>query len=297
MNPLHEMQAYHRQAFGVPADPLDAVLTGLLTDTPAAVLECAVRHSPEGQEAGRYRVGYLDREVATGADGLPEFLAQVEAVGGGRLDRSLLDGILACVGGRWHTAAALGFGLCRTARRERCKVKCYFLFWDAPAAVAKTLAAAHQAVCLTAGEIPTQNLLCGVNLYFDGRTDVEVYLHYDPRPASTFHSPRTGNLSPRARDLAAHCSDVQLSFDAGGEAVLHFHPRHPLRFAQTIGSRPLAGILSRMLAFEHLAQRRKYAAHLAYTVSLRPGEVEAMAFENAGLSYYLMLAAPVGGRR
>jgi LynF/TruF/PatF family peptide O-prenyltransferase len=170
MNPLLQIYTLYKKDFGLEKNRFLGVFERTLLEFPCSILEWAPQISPENVHAARFRVGYSGDYRSLGLNLICRYLDQLSEYENVRLNRGILDQIivkdldLSRVG-------KLGVGVDFPENMKDPKVKIYLTIKDYPEKWAQVLAF-HPPV--DGIDAYPMNDTFGINIYFDGRTDIEM---------------------------------------------------------------------------------------------------------------------------
>lgn len=290
-NPLAWLCDYHCRAFHIRENTLLHRFRHLLNESPCTVIECAPTVSVRDVHAGRLRAGY-DRHIETGLASVLRFVAATNRREGIRLDRSLLDRAVE----RWFDRSrttALGIGIDCRQHPEISKIKCYFRLIDAPDAVGEVLAL-HRPAIHPADYRIHDRLIFGIEMYFDGKTAIEIYplLDYGDLQNGAWMN-RLG-FSPEAARWIAASTSLIVSFAPDGKRILHFYPRHPTRFVRMTRLRHLANAYSHVQIAEHLTAGWEVPHRFNTIFTMAEDDIGAKGISPVTLQYSLTLLEAIG---
>jgi len=283
MNPLIRMYAFHKKEFGLEDNKFLRLFEELLSEPPCSVLECSSEISPKGIHAARLRLGYQEEDIQKGLDASYRFLNGIAACEGVRLNHKILDGI---VDKRLSLSRIpqMGIGLDYREEIHDSKVKYYFLIREYPEKVNQVLSL-HPPVDTIDAYLNHEEFMFAINMDFSGRTSVEIY------PLLRRQDLRDGalveklNLRDPVLAFIEECSGLHISFQAGGERVLHFHPRNPTRFVHLIGNRRLSLFYSNVQILKFFFGRWKIKEAVSVIISLIEDEIMSKNIQNINLHY------------
>ena len=285
MTPLIRMYQFHKKEFGLEDNNFLRLFEELLSRPPCSILECSAKISPEGIHAARVRLGYEQRDIREGLDQIYHFLARIEGCDKVLLDRSILYRI---VDKELDVSRvmATGVGLDHRENGKDSKVKCYFMIRECPEKVDQVLPI-HWPVDHIRDYLIHKVLMFGIDMYFDGRTGIEIYPFLDSQDLRNatlleklkFRDPLLGFIE--------ECSTLHISFEDGGSRVLHFHPQRPTRFVRLIGNRQLSLLYSNVQILDSLLSRLSKAEPVSVNLALMENEIISKNIQNINLQYAL----------
>lgn len=292
MNPLMRMYDFHKREFGLADNRFLRLFEELLSKQPCSILECSVRISSKDVHAGRLRLGYEQRDVHRGLDKVYRFLDKTADCDHVRLNRSVLYGIID-KGFDLSRTMAMGVGLDYRSNTSNSKVKCYFMIKGHPEKVDEVVSL-HMPMEDMEGYLIHDEFMFGIEMYLDGRTNVEIYPFLDPqdfRDVALMEKLRLRYLGGR---LLGECNLLHISFDSFGRRLLHFHPQSPPRFVRLIGNRQLSLLYASVQILDVLLTRPYKIGPLCVNLCLVEDEIVSDNIRNIGLQYGLTYRAGEG---
>lgn len=285
MNQLIRMYEFHKREFGLEDNNFLCLFEELLSRPPCSILECSAKISPEGIHAARLRLGYEQRDIREGLDQISYFMGRIAACDKVILDRGILYGIVD-EGLDVSRVMATGVGLDHRENGKDSKVKCYFMIREYPEKVDQILS-----ICRPINRIRAYLIhkvfMFGVDMYFDGRTGVEIYPfleHEDLRNAALMDRLK---FTDAVLCFIEECSTLHISFEDDGRRVLHFHPLSPTRFVRLIGNRQLSLLYSNVQILNFLLSRLSKAEPISVNLALMEDEIISKNIQNMNLQYAL----------
>lgn len=289
MNPLIRMYDYHKKEFRLEDNRFLRLFGKLLSEPPCSILECSTKISSKDIHAGRLRLGYEQKHVRQGWDAVYHFLHKIEELDNVLLNRRVLYRI---VDKRFDLSrtVAVGIGLdCRNNSNDS-KVKCYFMVKEYPEKVDQVLSL-HMPVEDIGAYLIHDEFMFGIDMYFDGRTDVEIYPFFDPQDfmdAALMDKLRLRDVVSR---LLGECNLLHVSFDSCRKRLLHFHPQSPTKFVRLIANRQLSLLYSSVQILTFLLARSSKTRPLCVNLCLEEEEIVSENIQNVGLQYGLTYRA------
>lgn len=283
MNPLIRMYDFHKKEFALEDNKFLRLLEELLSEPPCSLLECSSEISPKGIHAARLRLGYQAEDIQKGMDVTYRFLDGIESCENVLLNREIVDRI---IDKRFDLSRiiAMGIGLDTRERINDSKVKYYFMLSEYPEKVNQVLSL-HPPVDNIEDYLIHEELTFGIDMYFDGRTAVEIYpllVRQDLRDGALMEKL---NLRDPVLGLIEECSGLNLSFHGRGKRVLHVHPRSPARFVHLLGNRRLSLLYSNVQVLKFLLSRWKIKEGVSVVISLMEDEIMSKNIQNINLHY------------
>ena len=283
MSPLIRMYEFHKKQFGLKDNKFLRLFEKLLSRPPCSILECSAKISPEGIHAARLRLGYKQKDVQEGLNAIYHFLHRIARYDNVLLNREILYRIVDRRLGLSRVMAT-GVGLDHRKSGKDSKVKCYFTIREYPDKVDQILSI-YRPVDRIRDYLIHEVFMFGIDMYFDGRTGVEIYLfleHQDLKNAALMD-----RLEFREAVLGfiEECSTLHISFEDDGRRVLHFHPLSPTRFVRLIGNRQLSLLYSNVQILNFLMSRSSKAQPLSVNLALMEDEIVSKNIQNINLQY------------
>lgn len=285
MNPLIRMYEFHKKEFGPEDNKFLRLFEELLSEPACSVLECSAEISPKGIHAARLRLGYQEEDIRKGLDASYGFLSGIETCENVRLNRKILDRIVdkkLCL----SRILQMGIGLDYREETYNSKVKYYFMISEYPEKVNQVLSL-HPPVDTIDAYLNHGELTFGIDMYFDGRTGVELYLLLKRQDLRNGALVEKLNLRDPVLAFIEECSGLHVSFHGRGERLLHFHPLSPTRFVHLIGNRRLSLLYSNVQILKFLLSRWKIKEGFSFSISLREDEIMSRNIQNTSLQYAL----------
>ncbi len=289
MDPLVRAYDFHRREFNIEGNGFLQLFKELLSDPGCSILECSARISRNDIHAARFRLGYEQKEVQHGLEEVQRFLRKVAEFKDVFLNHALLYQILD------HRidltrVTALGIGLdCREKAKDS-KVKCYLRIRGYAEKVDQVLSL-HMPVDNIRDYLIHDEFMFGVDMYFDGRTGVEIYPFLDPQDLKSPGLMGKLNLRGAVDRFIDECTLLHISFDRSGRRVLHFHPQRPTTFVRLIGNRLLSLVYSNVQILEFLLNRSYKTGPIFVNLSLVEDEIISKDIRNINLQYALTYRA------
>jgi LynF/TruF/PatF family peptide O-prenyltransferase len=283
--PLIRMYEFHKREFGLEDNSFLRLFGELLSRPPCSILECSAKISPEGMHAARFRLGYEQGDIREGLDQIAYFVGSIAASDEVILERGILwrivDGGLDL-----SRVMAAGVGLDHRENGKDSKVKCYFMIADCPEKVDQILS-----LCGPIGHIREylihEVFMFGIDMYFDGRTGIEIYPFLDSQDLRNATLMDKLRLRHTVHGFAEECSALHISFEDGGRRVLHFHPQSPTRFVRLIGNRQLSLLYTKVQILNLLLSRLSKTEPVSVNLSLVEDEIISENIEHINLQYAL----------
>ena len=285
MKPLLRMYEFHKKEFGIKDTAFFSLVEEFLSRPPCSLLECSIEIYPKGIHPKRFRFGYEQEGIQEGLHAMLHFLETISTYRNVDLDRGLLSQI---VNKRLDISRimAAGIGLDYRERIKSSKVKCYFMVNDYPEIVNQVLSL-HVPVD-GIGNYPMHDLfMFGIDMYFDGKTGVEIYPFLDRQNLRDSELIEKLRLRKAIEGLIGECNLLHISFDSGGKRILHFHPIHSTRFVRLLANRQLSTYYSTVQILNFLLNRSYGKMLFAVNLSLVEEEILSKRIQNINLQYGL----------
>lgn len=282
MNPLRRVFDLYKKDFGFEDNRLIQLFEELLSKSPCSILECAPQITPKGIHAARFRVGYVKEDIPEGIKAVFQFIDKISESNYVLLNRTILEQI---VDNRFKLSriSKLGIGIDYRENINDSKVKCYFVVKDYPEKLDQVMAI-HPPVDKI-DDYPHNNMF-GINMYFDGRTDIEIYpslMSKDLRDSVLMEKFKLQDVSHR---FLEGCNTLFVSFEGHGRRVLHFYPQSPTIFVRIIGNRQLSMLYGNAQIRNHLINRSKKIGPLRVVISLLKDEIISKNIQHINLALY-----------
>lgn len=294
MRPLLQMYEFHKKGFGIKNNAFFRLVEEFLSRPPCSLLECSVKIFPKGIHPKRVRFGYDQEGIQEGLHAILSFVETISAYRNVDLNRALLSQIVN-KGLDISRVMAAGIGLDCRKRINDSKVKCYFMVRDYPEMVNKVLSKHISVDGL--GNYPMHDLfMFGIDMYFDGRTGVEIYPFLDRQNLRDSELIEKLRLRKAIEGLIGECNLLHISFNSGGKRILHFHPIHSTRFVRLVGNRQLSLLYSNVQILNFLLNRSYGKILFAVNLSLVEDELISKRIQNINLQYGLTFQRLAGLR-
>ena len=285
MRPLLRMYEFHKKEFGIRDNAFFRLVEEMLSRPPCSLLECSIKIFPNGIHPKRIRFGYEQEDIGEGLPAILQFLERISTHWNVNLNRAILSRI---IDERLDVSRvmAAGAGLDCRERMSNSKAKCYFMVKDYPEMVNRVLSM-HVPVD-GIGDYPMHDpFMFGIDMSFDGRTGVEIYLFLDPKDLRDSQLIENLGLKKALEDWMEECNVVHISFDSSGKRILHVHPMHTTRFVRLLGNRRLSLIYSSVQILKFLLNRSYGEMLFAVNLSLVEDELLSRRIQTINLQYGL----------
>ena len=269
MNPLLQIYTLYKKDFGLEKNRFLGLFERNLLESPCSILEWAFQISPENIHAARLRVGYQKDHRSLGINHIFRYLDQLSEYEDVRLNRSILDQIMD-EGLDLSRVDKLGVGVDFPESTKDAKVKVYFAIKDYPEKWAQVLAI-HPPV--DGIDAYPMNDTFGINIYFDGRTYIEIYPSLKGADCMNMALLKKLRLQDISRDLLSTCSGLFVSFENDGRRVFHFSLHSPTKFIRMIGNRQLTHLYGNAQIINHIVGRSSGIGPMGVLVSFSEDEV------------------------
>jgi LynF/TruF/PatF family peptide O-prenyltransferase len=279
------MYEFHKKEFGIRDNVFFSLVEEFLSRPPCSLLECSIAIFPKGINPKRVRFGYEQEDIGEGLHAILQFLERISAYKDVNLNQALLSRIIN-KGLDVSRFMAAGVGLDYGERIKGSKVKCYFMVNDYPEMVNQVLSL-HIPVD-GIGNYPMHDLfMFGIDMYFDGKTAVEIYPFLDRQNLGDSELIEKLGLRDAIEWLVEECNLLHISFDSGGRRILHFHPIHTTRFIRLLANRQLSIYYSNVQILKFLLNRSYGKMLFAVNLSLVEDELLSKRIQNINLQYGL----------
>ncbi len=282
MRPLLLIYSHYKKDYALKSSRFLRLFEDFVSESSGSIMEFAPRISPHDIQAARFRVGYTERDKASGLTEIGLFLDRISLCRDIRLNRAILDQVV-------HKdfdlqkAGRLGIGIDFREDTHASKVKFYFAVKDYPEKTEQILAI-HPPPDNIEG-YPINNLF-GINMYLDGRTDTEIYPSLTPEDFKDSELMADLGLMDVPRELLSQCKALFISFRKNKKRVLHFYPFDPTKFLAFIGNQQLKGIYVKALITHFMVNRLIRLEPLRVVISFTEDEMLLKHIQNVNFSLY-----------
>jgi LynF/TruF/PatF family peptide O-prenyltransferase len=286
MNPLILVYDFHRKEFGLENNTFFQLFEVLLSTPPCSILECAAQISSQGTHAVRLRLGYKKENIRKGLCLLDDFLDKISRCENVLLNRDIFSQI---VNNNLDVSRiiALGIGLDYKTNNVDSKVKYYLMVARYPK-MADQILSLHPPLDNIRDYLIHEEFTLGIDMYFDGRTGVEIYPYLDRRDLNNAALMGKIKLRDAVLGLIKECNLLHISFDGEGRRVLHFfNPQSPARFVRRLGNRRLSLAYSSIQILKYILSRSYKKDPVSVNLCLIEDEIIAKDIQNIGLQYAL----------
>jgi LynF/TruF/PatF family peptide O-prenyltransferase len=284
MNPLIQVYDFHKKEFGLEENIFLRLFEGVLSSTPCSLLECSVKISPGGIHASRLRLGYEQKNIKGGLHTSYDFLDKIARCENVCLNRDMLGQIVYNLD--IAKVMALGVGLDVNESIPDSKVKCYLLLKEYPEKTDQVISL-HPSLDGIHDYLIHDEFGFGINMYFDGRTGVEIYPCLDRQDLDNAALMEKLKLQDSVWKFIEECDLIYISFEGDGRRQLHFNPRHPTRFVRLLDNRRLSLAYSRVQTLNYILSRSYKTAFVSASLCLREDEISTKDIQNISLHYGL----------
>jgi LynF/TruF/PatF family peptide O-prenyltransferase len=285
MNPFMQMYNFHRTEFGLDDNPIFYLFEKLILESPSSAFECAPKITPTEIHSGRFRLGYEQRNNREALEAIFHFLQKVAKWDDVHLNREIFNTL---VNKRpdFSKIMKMGIGIDNRKEGSDSKVKYYVMIRGYPEKVDQALSL-HQHV-KDIRNYPIDDVFgFGINMYFDGRTDIEIYPLFTPKEMQDHELIEKLKLREGLTDFAGEYHSLHISFDGRGGRILHFHPKSPNRFVQLLNNHRLIILYSNVKILNYLFSKSDEVEPLRVSFSLIEDEILSGNIENINLQYTL----------
>jgi LynF/TruF/PatF family peptide O-prenyltransferase len=286
MNPLIRVYDFHKKEFGLEENKFLRLFEALLSTPHCSILECSVKISPHGTHAGRLRLGYEKEYIQEGLDAIFGFFHDVARCKNIHLNRSMLAQIINN-GLDVSKVIAIGVGLDYTEDTNDSKVKCYLMAREYPEKVDEVISL-HSPLDGIRDYLIHEEFTFGIDMYFDGRTSIEIYPYLDHRDLNNAALMGKFKLRDAVLGLLKECNLLHISFDGDGRRVLYFfNPQSPARFVRLLGNRRLSLAYSHVQILNYILSQSYKKDPVSVNLCLIEDEIISKDIQNIGLQYAL----------
>jgi LynF/TruF/PatF family peptide O-prenyltransferase len=279
------MYDFHKKEFGLEDNTFLRLFEKLLSEPPCSTLECSVQITPRNVHAARLRLGYQKEDIQKGLEASYRFLHGIEARAKVLLNRKILDSIVDKELSLFKILQ-MGMGLDYREDLYDSKVKYYFMICEYPEKENQVLSL-HPLTDTVDAYLKHSEFMFGINLHFDGRTDVEIYHLFERCDLRDGALIEKLDLRDPVLAFIEECSGFHISFHTGEERVFHFHPTDSTKFIHFIDNRRLSLLYSNVHILRYLLDSWKSKEGLNVCISLLEDEVVAENIQNINLQYAL----------
>lgn len=285
MNPFIKVYNFHRTEFGLEDSPIFDLFEKLIVGSPSSAFECAPKITPTEVHASRFRLGYEQRNNREALVAIYRFLQQVAKCDDVSLNREILN-TLVDENLDFSRVMKMGIGIDSRKKGGDSKVKYYLMIRGYPEKVDQALTL-HQPV-KDIRKYPLDDVFgFGINMYFDGRSDVEIYPLFTPKEMENHELVEKLTLRTALTDFVDEYHSLHISFDGRGRRILHFHPKSPNRFVQLLNNRRLSVLYSNVKILNYLLSKSNEVEPLRVSFSLIEDEILSRSIKNINLQYTL----------
>jgi LynF/TruF/PatF family peptide O-prenyltransferase len=285
MNPIIEMYDFHKKAFNLKDSKLLRLFEELIHGSPCSIMECSTKITPAGLHPGRFRLGFLKKDIPEGMDAFFQFLDDIAEAYNIRFNRTILGQIF---DNSFDLSRVdkLGIGVDNRENTNDSKVKCYLLIKDYPEKMNQALGL-HPFADIMSG-YPIVDMFA-INVYFDGRTDIEVYPSFTAKDMKNDKIMDRVKLKEAATGFINDCKGLFVSFDTFGRRILYFNLQRPAEFVRLIGNHRLGMLFSNVQIFNYKFIQQSKTGLLRIIVALWEDEIISKDIKNIDLSYIITL--------
>ena len=290
MNPLIQVYNFHKKEFGLEENIFLRLFKTVLSTPLCSILECSVRLSPEGIHAARFRLGYGQQDIQNGLHAIRDLLHKIAGCKGVSLNQDILNQI---VNNNLDVSRTmfLGVGLDNKTNINDSKVKCYLLLGGYPEKVNQVISL-HPHLEGIRDYLIHEEFTFGIDMYFDGRTSVEIYPYLDRQDLNNAALMTKLNLRDTILRLSEECNILHISFEGDGRRVLHFfNLQSPARFVRLLDNRQLSLAFSSVQTLHYILSRPNKKFFVSANFCLIENEIISNDIQNIGLQYGLSFRA------
>jgi LynF/TruF/PatF family peptide O-prenyltransferase len=279
------MYTFHRTEFGLGDSLIFHLFEELLLESPSSAFECAPKITPTEIHAGRFRLGYEQRNNRKALESIFHFLQMVEKCDDVHLNREILNTI---IDERldFSKVIKMGIGIDNRMEGNDSKVKYYVMIRGYLEKVDQALSVHQHVKDIRA--YPIDDVFgFGINMYFDGRTDIEIYPLFSPKEMQDHKLLEQLRLCEALTDFVGEYHSLHISFDGRGGRIFHFHPKSPSRFVRLLKNHRLSILYSNVPILDYLFHKADEVEPLRVSFSLIEYEVLSRNIEHINLQYTL----------
>jgi LynF/TruF/PatF family peptide O-prenyltransferase len=285
MNPLILVYDFHKKGFGLEENTFLRLFEALLSTPWCSMLECSVKISPQITYAGRLRLGYEKEYIHEGLHAISWFLHEIARCKNVHLNHDMLDQIIN-KDLDVSRVIAVGVGLDYKRDMDDAKVKYYLLLREYPEKVDQVLSL-HQPLDNAGDYLVHEEFGFGISLYFDGRTNVEIYPSFSRQHLNNAVLLDKLGLRDAARVFIEESNLLHISFGDDGTRQLHFSPQRPTRFVHLLNNRQLSLVYSHVQILNYILSRSCGVGPVSVGLCLIEDEIITKNIESISLHYAL----------
>ncbi len=285
MNPLILVYDFHKKEYGLEDNTFFQLFEALLSTPPCSILECSVKISPQGIHAGRLRLGYEQQDIQEGLLKIYDFLHEISRCKNVRLNHSMLSQITDN-GRDFSGVVAIGLGLDYKTNTNDSKVKCYLIVRECPEKIDQALLL-HPPLDGIRDYLVHEEFPFGIDMYFDGRTSIEIYPFLDRLDFNNTALMGKLKLRDAVQVFIEGSNLLHISFEGDGRRLLHFNPQRPTRFVRLLNNRRLSLAYSHVQILNYILSQSYQLNPISVALCLVEDEIIAKDIENISLHYAL----------
>ncbi len=292
MKPLMLIYNYFKQDYSLKGSHFLRLFENFISESSGSILEHAPQISPDDIQATRFRVGYTENDNSSGLTEIGRFLDKISVYPDVQLNRAVFD---QAVNRDFDLSklGTLGIGIDFREAIHSSKVKFYFTVKAYPEKLEQILAI-HPRVDNTK-DYPINNMF-GINMYFDGRTDVEIYPSLMPEDFKDAELMANLGLIDIPHEFLSQCKALFISFKNSKKRVLHFYPLNPTKFLPLISNQRLTGIYVNALITHFMVNRQRRLEPLRMVISFTEDEMLLKYIQHINLSLYYQFSPGSGDK-
>lgn len=289
MNPLYRMYNFHKKEFSLEKNTFLRLFEKLLSTPPCSVLECSANISPKSTHAARIRLGYQQNDIQDGLHAIYNYSNKIAECENVLLNRDILDQI---VDNDLDVSRviALGLGLDYKANISDSKIKYYLMIRESPEKVDQVLSL-HPPLDNTRDYLIHEEFVFGIDMYFDGRTSIEIYPSLNRQDFNNTALMSQLKLRNAVRELINECNLLHISFESNGRRVFYFHPQHPTKFVRLLNNRQLSLAYSHVQILNYILSQSYKQDLISVNLCLLEDEITSKDIQNIGLQYAISIGA------
>lgn len=180
----------------------------------------------------------------------------------------------------------MGVGLDYKTNSHDSKVKYYLMVREYPEKVDRVLSL-HPSIDGIRDYLVHEEFTFGVDMYFDGRTGIEVYPFLDRQDLNNSALMDRLKLRDAVLRFIEECDLVHISFHGDGRRIFYFHPQSPTKFVRLLGNHRLNLAYSHVQTLNYLLSRSYKTERVSTNLSLIEDEILSQDIQHINLQYAL----------
>ncbi len=286
MKLFKKMYDYHINEFHLGKNDYLPLFEKLLHESCFTFFECAPCVTPDAVHVGRFRLGTRNNTIQKGFETILMFLNKISKQDRVRLNDSILNHFTdKTIDTSSITGVAVGTDIRKNINDS--KIKCYFELnqWSENMdAVISRYKLPYNIKDYMIDDL----LMFGINMYFDGRTDVEFYHHIPFEAPEDCRQINRLNLTQALESFHTDFEKFGVSFDSHGNRILHFYSLDSYRFVRATNNRQLSLLYSNIQILKYLFSKSGVYQSLGAVFSFPEKDIISKNIQHMNLAYSLM---------